>query len=348
MSTNQHRVCPDVPRRAWYAVAAPAEVGRAPLARRALGRRIVLYRTLDGQVVALEDRCAHRPVPLSLGSVVDDDIVAAYTGFRYGPDGRLADVPTQDNVPFGASVHAYPVREDAAFVWVWLGDPRLARLRPPQQLSWLDSPTWATFGETWETRASLELLHDNFADISHVPFVDTEIAPPALGEGSPPPLKVQVTETTVTFSRDFPPAPMAPWQAVLSRVPADSVHPHREEGAFLAPGLWVDRWDVTVEGHGDQDGVHTFMFSHALTPIDDTTTRHQWLVSRNFALHPANEGTLVPIFRRYYSRVREILEVMQTVIEEERPRPNVQVASDATGTQVRRIMERLVEEETGA
>lgn len=341
------RRCPDVPHHAWYAAATTDEVGRTPLARRVLGTRLVLYRATDGRAVALEDRCSHRPVPLSSGRVAGDDIIAGYTGFRYAPDGSCVAVPTQEKVPFGAAVRAFPVHDDGSFVWVWTGDPRVARLRPPPAAPWLRDPAWASFGDTWETRASVRLLLDNFSDITHVAHVDPEIAPPALGAGPTPPLEVRVSETTMQFSRDYPPAPVADWQAALLGVPAESAHAHREEGEFVSPGLWVDRWHTTVSGQGAADGVHSFVFTHALTPVDETTTRHVWRVSRNFASSEAAEGTLRPLFDRYYRRVQQALETMQELVAEDGPRPEVSVAADAAATTVRRIMDRLVADETG-
>ena len=71
----------------------------------------MLYRTQDGQAVALEDRDAHRPYPLSLGRVDGDTIVSGYSGFAYAPDGACVRVPTQHQVPFGARVRAFPVHE---------------------------------------------------------------------------------------------------------------------------------------------------------------------------------------------------------------------------------------------
>ena len=341
------RRCPDVPHNAWYAAATVEEVGRTPLARRALGHRLALYRTTDGRAVALEDRCAHKPVPLSAGRVVGDDLVAAYTGFRYGPDGRCTAVPTQDNVPYGARVHAYPVHEDGTFVWVWPGEPRLAPLRRPPSAPWLQDSEWVTFGDAWDTKASIRLMQDNFSDITHVAMVDPEIAPPALGAGPPPPLEVRVSETTMSFSRSYPPAPVAPWHAQLLGLPADAQHLHREEGEFTSPGLWVDRWLVTVEGHGKADGEHGFVFTHALTPVDETTTRHVWRVSRNFATSPAATGTASALLRGYYLKVRGALETMQEMVDTDGLRDEVSLASDDAASQVRRIMDQLVAEETG-
>ncbi|WP_148572655.1 aromatic ring-hydroxylating dioxygenase subunit alpha [Nocardioides caldifontis] len=341
-TAQPRRRCVDVPHNAWYAAATSDEVGRAPLSRRMLGNRVVVYRTVAGDAVALEDRCAHRPVPLSSGRLEGDDIVAGYTGFRYAPDGRCVAVPTQANVPIGARVRAFPVHDDGSFVWVWTGDPNLARLRPPPQAPWLQDPEWVTFGDSWVTQAPLRLLLDNFSDITHVAHVRPEVAPPALVAGPMPPLEVTVSETGMSFARQYPPVPVPAWQAPMLGVPADEAYPQREEGEFLSPGLWVDRW------HADTpEGRASFVFTHALTPVDETSTRHVWRVSRNFADSSAATGTLTPLMDGYYRAVREALEDMQRIVSEDGPRADVLVAADAAAVQVRRIMDRLVADETG-
>src|SRR5262245_25367785 len=119
-----------LPHSAWYPVAAADEVGREPVSRRVLGTAVVLYRDTRGDAVALEDRCAHRPVRLSDGRVDGDDIYSGYTGFGYAPDGSCVHVPTQPEVPYDVRVRSFPVHEDGSFVWLWAGDPRLAALRP--------------------------------------------------------------------------------------------------------------------------------------------------------------------------------------------------------------------------
>lgn len=337
------RRCTDVPHNAWYAVATTDEVGRTPLPRQVLGTRVVVYRTEQGTAVALEDRCAHRPVPLSAGRLEGDDIVAAYTGFRYGPDGRCVSVPTQPHVPIGAHVRAFPVHEDGSFVWIWCGDPGLARLRPAPQAPWLRDPGWVSFGTSWTTQASVRLLLENFADITHVAHVHPDIAPPALVEGVMPPLEVTVTETGMSFARQYPPARLPAWQAPLLGIDAEDEHPQREEGEFRSPGLWVDRWHVDTD-----EGRHSFVFTHALTPVDETSTRHVWRVSRNFADSPAATGTLTRLMESYYRAVQEALEQMQRIVTEDGARVDVLVAADAAAVQVRRVMDRLVADETGA
>jgi vanillate O-demethylase monooxygenase subunit len=176
-----------------------------------------------------------------------------------------------------------------------------------------------------------------------VAHLHPDIAPPALVEGTMPAMEVTVTETGMSFARQYPPVRVPGWQAPLLGIDADAAHPQREEGEFRSPGLWVDRWHVDAP-----DGRHSFVFTHALTPVDETSTRHVWRVSRNFADSAAATGTLTRLMETYYRAVREALEDMQRIVSQDGLRPDVLVAADAAAVQVRRVMDRLVADETGA
>jgi phenylpropionate dioxygenase-like ring-hydroxylating dioxygenase large terminal subunit len=327
------------PTQCWYVAATTAEVGEAPLARRALDCGLVLYRTPDGTAVALEDRDAHGPYPLSAGRVEDGLIVSAYSGFAYAPDGRCVRVPTQPDVPYDARVRTFPVVEQDGLIWVWFASAGLAGLRPAPRTPWLTDPAWTTLGDQWTTRAGALLLHENFADITHVAVVDPVIAPPVLSAGPVPRLDVEVTETSVAFSREYPPAPVAAWHAPLIGAADGETFAQREEGRFVSPGLWVDNWHIL------KAEPVTFRFTHAVTPVDATTTRHVWRVSRNFAPGDEVSERLVPLFTEYYRRVRQILETMQHVLTVDGPRRDVRVAADAAAVQVRKIVGRMVADE---
>lgn len=344
MRTSTRRSArPTYPHNAWYALATSEEVGGTPLGTRAVDLPVVLFRTSEGAAVALGDRDAHRPYPLSLGRVEGDTIVSAYSGFVYDRSGRCVRVPTQAQVPYDARVPSYPVREQGGLVWVWLGQPALAELRPPTPTPWLTDPTWETFGGQWATRANVVMLHENFADITHVAVVDPFISPPVLSSTVAPPLEVELTETTVSFHRDWPAAPMPAWQATIAGSSPTTAYPQREEGSFLSPGLWADRWDVDVPE--EEGGPQSFRFTHAVTPVDARSTRHIWRVSRNFARGAEATEAFRPIFEAYYLRVREILETMQQVVDHDGYGTDVNVAADQAVLQVRKIMRRLVADE---
>ena len=88
----------------WYCSALGTEVTNTPLARTICEKPIVFYRGESGKAVALEDRCAHRQAPLSLGRVQGDDIECGYHGFVFDCAGACVYVPRQDTVPKSAMV----------------------------------------------------------------------------------------------------------------------------------------------------------------------------------------------------------------------------------------------------
>ncbi len=327
-----------VPRDCWYAPAASSEVDRELLPVRAAGLPVVLYRTTAGAVVALEDRCAHRAYPLSAGDLIDDSVRCGLCGFVYGPDGRCTDVPTQPNVPYGATVASYPVREADGLVWVWLGEPGRAALHRVPELPWLADDGWSTVSGEEDVLASFLLLHENFADVTQVPFVAPDIAPSVLGV-TPPPLDVVVSETSVSLHRDFPPAPLPAWQAEIVGCPLDTPYRTEQSGFFPSPAVWVDHWDA----QGEDGSWIRLRFTHLVTPIDEHSSRLLWAVSRDFALgNRAVDQYLDAIFTDYYDRVIDAMEIAQEVLEIDGPGPEVNVNADAVGLKIREIVASLL------
>jgi phenylpropionate dioxygenase-like ring-hydroxylating dioxygenase large terminal subunit len=82
-------------RNSWYVAAWDREVTRAPLARVFLDQPVVLYRKEDGTPVALEDRCCHRQLPLSMGKVEGDELRCGYHGLKFDSAGRCVEIPGQ-------------------------------------------------------------------------------------------------------------------------------------------------------------------------------------------------------------------------------------------------------------
>src|SRR5215475_7110115 len=112
---------------AWYVAAwsHELEAGRL-LARTIIDQPLVLYRTNDGEIVALEDRCCHRFAPLSLGRLEGDELRCMYHGLKFAPDGRCVEIPGQKLIPQSAFVRHYPLVVRGSWVWLWMGDAALA------------------------------------------------------------------------------------------------------------------------------------------------------------------------------------------------------------------------------
>ena len=327
------------PREAWYPLASSSDVGGLS-AVDALGTAIALYRTSDGTAIALEDCCAHRPYPLSHGQLLGDIVRCGLCGFEYAPTGECVRVPTQERVPVGAAVRAFPVREDHGVTWVWFGEPGRARLHRIPDVQWLVSEPWVTVGGHQHVAANYLLLHESLADVTKIPVLAPEMAPAAL-EATPPPLDVVVTETTVSLSRQYPPTVLPGWQADALGVHAEREYVHMQEGHFHSPAVWVDHWDVS----NDQER-HRMRFTHLMTPVDARTTRLSWYVSRDFATgDDRTSERLLGMFQAYYRRLGTALEHTQRLLDREPRRREVSVSADAAALRVRDIVRDMLAEE---
>ncbi len=156
---------------AWYAAALSGEVKREPFARTILNERVVMYRTSANQVVAMEDRCAHRQVPLSRGRVVGDELQCWYHGLRYDCSGACVRIPSQSTIPKGARVRTFPTVEKYGLIWLWPGEPdRADEATIPNH--WVCSAPELAGTMSYCTIACNYLFGiDNILDISHAAFV---------------------------------------------------------------------------------------------------------------------------------------------------------------------------------
>ena len=78
---------------------------------------IALFRTKTGSFHAVENRCAHRQIKLSLGSVDDCRLVCAYHGWQYDEDGRCVEIP-HDRFGRGfPNSHCGDIRSRSATDW---------------------------------------------------------------------------------------------------------------------------------------------------------------------------------------------------------------------------------------
>jgi phenylpropionate dioxygenase-like ring-hydroxylating dioxygenase large terminal subunit len=158
-------------RDSWYVAAWTDEIAHQPFGRTIVGEPIVFFRTTKGEVVALQDRCAHRRMPLSLGRLTEDDrLICAYHGLAYDERGVCVHVPGQTSTS-GLRLRAYPVEERLGLVWVWMGPPDEADASEIFDCSWLARPGWSHTRLYRHTKANYLLINDNLADLLHIAYL---------------------------------------------------------------------------------------------------------------------------------------------------------------------------------
>jgi phenylpropionate dioxygenase-like ring-hydroxylating dioxygenase large terminal subunit len=152
----------------WYPLAWSDElqVGKT-LGRRFAGLPIVLYRGASRRVFALEDRCAHRQVPLRLGVVSGDELKCHYHGWTYNCAGQCVNVPYQGLERLPTGVKSYPAREVDGLIFIFPGDPALAENRLPAGLGSSQREDYKTRRLNREVACHYTFMHENLFDMNH-------------------------------------------------------------------------------------------------------------------------------------------------------------------------------------
>ncbi len=162
-------------RNAWYVAAWADHIGDGQLvARTIMEEPIVLYRAADGSVAAIEDRCAHRFAPLSMGKIVGGDrIQCPYHGLEFDRTGACVHNPHgAKNIPSRARVRSYPVIEKHKAVWIWMGDAPADPAKVPD-FAVLDNvpELYTTKRDSITIAANYRLVIDNLLDLSHTSYL---------------------------------------------------------------------------------------------------------------------------------------------------------------------------------
>jgi phenylpropionate dioxygenase-like ring-hydroxylating dioxygenase large terminal subunit len=159
--------------RSWFAVAQSRRLKEKPLSITLLDRALVIARLYSGELLALDDCCPHRHVPLSAGRVTAEGLQCRYHGWTFGADGSCTALPglTRQSCKPVVRVSSAEIIEHDGLIWVRFdasgGDnapdlPAFLRRLPAGSRRFM----WST---TWNARA-IDAL-ENFLDPLHTHFV---------------------------------------------------------------------------------------------------------------------------------------------------------------------------------
>ena len=101
----------------WYIAAASTELKNKPIRVMLWNEPLVLFRDADGLPQALLDRCPHRNVPLSAGTILQNHIQCPYHGWEFDGKGTCVHIPgrIQNSASPTRTVRSFPAREQQGF-----------------------------------------------------------------------------------------------------------------------------------------------------------------------------------------------------------------------------------------
>jgi phenylpropionate dioxygenase-like ring-hydroxylating dioxygenase large terminal subunit len=325
-------------RNCWYVAAWDREVTRGLLARTILEEPIVLYRKEDGEAVALEDRCCHRQLPLSMGKLERDLLRCGYHGLLFDASGKCVEIPGQDSVPPQARVRSFPLQEKFNWVWIWMGEPDKADPALLPNWWWAAHKDWAfTRPDGVHLKCNYQLIADNVLDVTHLAYVHaSSIGAPSIVDF---PATVEREDRLVRLTRwirDRPPPPL-----------------YQKAGGFAGN---VDRWQIvehappcfSVNFAGCEDGSRRIdlMALSAPTPETANTTHYFFGFVRNFGLgDPEMEKIFSVDMVNVFNEDFPVLEAQQCSLELKPGAPRVDIKVDAAPLAARRMLESLLAKE---
>jgi phenylpropionate dioxygenase-like ring-hydroxylating dioxygenase large terminal subunit len=329
-------------RNQWYAAALSKEIGEAPFARRICDEAVVFFRTPTGALAALEDRCAHRHAPLSMGALKGETIECCYHGLRYDADGRCVHVPGQAQIPPRLRVRSYPAIDRHGWVWLWLGEAEQADPAGIPDFHWFDDPAWNGFQLYFHVEAATQLFVDNLLDLSHVAFTHRNSIGAASAADADADLDTMVDGDVVRGRRalkNVEPGPfIAKWGNFAGRINRTSTY------------VWRPPSNIEIRAEfEDASNKITIMIINPITPETETTS-HFWIGwARDFALKDdaLTQGAIKDNTQVILEDV-EVIEAQQRVMLENPGLKAVPINADRAVVAVHKVIARLQAEQTAA
>lgn len=330
------------PKNFWYVAAWASDITHKIFARTILNQPLVLFRASDGKVAALEDRCPHRAVPLSLGRLVGDAVRCTYHGMQIAPDGSCVHIPCQDHIPAAAHARAFPIVERYKLIWIWMGDPALADPVKVPDFHWLADPEWAACMGYHYIKANYQLLNDNLLDLSHESFVHTEtIGNEAVAQA---PASAVVKDGTVRVTREILDCEPPPFYVKVTGFTTNIDRWHTT--IFQPPSFNVIENGSYPHGHARSEALERRVMN-LVTPETDVTSHYFWSTARCYQL---DDDGLTEYIReqtyRTFDQDKVVLEAQQRNLGPDSPSPfPVALRTDTGPIQARKLIDELLLQE---
>ena len=268
---------------AWYVAGLSTEFESGDLQGHVIaGKPIVCWRSTEGKVVAFDDRCVHKRMPLSAGKLLEDGhLECAYHGLCYDADGNCVRIPSLPDgpIPARAKLRPYPLVEQNGLVWIWPGNPgKIGNCRPPRTPE-ISSDEWDTVSsDQLRVPANYRLLIENLLDITHFyPLHDGNVGDVANSE-----IPVKFVEEVIDGNHSIKsvrrvegykqPPMLVNW---LGYEVVDRDHTHH----MMNPGVTRVEMRAAPPGELGTDKDRGYVLYHTHTPVDRTNLHWRWILN---------------------------------------------------------------------
>lgn len=335
----------------WYVAAHAYELDDAMVSRTICNEPVVMFRTSTGGVSAIQDRCPHRFVPLSMGKRIGDTIQCAYHGLRFDGTGACVETPNDDdNQRMRACIKAYAAVERYGVVWLWLGAAELADPTTIPVFDFISNKEKFTACQGYShIKGNFQLIADNLLDLSHVHYLH-----PQIHQGS------NFANFTNEVRRDGDTVWSMLWrhhyylseaQQKTFNLPADDVE-GQGHSRWDIPGVLLVETAFWEHGKSLGNGSVETPSAHLITPETEHTSHYFWASGRTFDLDnealtqataamnknvfETQDGPMVAAQQREMGESTDFLKHKPLILR-----------ADAAGVLARRLIDKKIRDEAG-
>jgi vanillate O-demethylase monooxygenase subunit len=330
----------------WWVAGLSKELTEQPLARRILDRPMVFFRLPNGEVGALQDRCCHKELPLSCGTVEAGGLRCGYHGLLFNPAGVCTEIPGQEKIPPKAKVPSYPVREQDQIIWVFVGaTPDAQPNAEPPSYPIHGNPKYEFDGGVVHYQAPYQLIHDNLMDLSHLGYVHLKTIGGNARIHMNAKLTVEAEGDSVKVVRWMPNS--VPPPTYTAAWPFKGNVDRWQEVDFQVSHLTI--WTGAMDVGSDQldnplrEGFHMRGF-HGVTPETSTTSHYFWTVATN--PHPEMDNvtrTVIEQSAATFDEDKVIIEAQFQNQQRFQGGTTVDIHVDVGPNRARRVIQRLLQ-----
>lgn len=336
----------------WYVAANSYELDDGAVVGRTIcNEKVALWRNSDGSIAAIQDRCPHRFVPLSMGRRIDDTVQCAYHGLRFDGTGACVEAPHDDDSQKArACIKGYAVVERYNVIWIWMGAAEAATPDTIPDFSYMDDEKYTLSQGYTLIKGNYQLISDNLLDLSHIHYLHPHIHAGSNFEDFTNKVKKEGDTIYSMLWRHHYHVDPAKRPAEFAGESSDVEG--QGHSRWDAPGvLFVDTawWD---HGKTIDEGMRT-PNSHLITPETETTSHYFFASGRNFAHdnEQVTQGTVAMMQLVFDTQDGPMIEAQQadmgdsTDFLEHHP---IILKADAAGVMARRLMKQKIRAEAEA
>lgn len=328
----------------WYVAALSKEVKGEPLGKTLLNEPVVMFRTEDGKAHALEDRCCHRFLPLSSGTVESAGLRCGYHGLLFNGEGKCIEIPGQEKIPSRAKIHRYEVREQDDIVWIWFGTEMTSEpASEPPRYPIHGDPRYYFDGDVYHYDAPYQLVHDNLLDLSHLGYVHLKTIGGNAKIHMNAPMEVTQEGESVKVVRHM--LKSAPPPTYSAAYPFGELIDRWQEIVFYPSHLeiWTGAVNHNSESYTDPDrgGFHMRGF-HGLTPETEESCFYFWTMASNPVENEEEiMRSVIEQTKFTFDEDKEIIEAQYRNMKRFPDKKTIDIHVDVAPNRARRIVQSL-------